>query len=81
MPKYTVTGSYKEYYEATIEAPDEDTAVQIFYQKGGGDSSQGGDWDDIDVEFVSWADPDTHEEPEADYTEEDYDPEGGKIRW
>ena len=33
MPKYTVTGSYKEYYEATIEAPDEDTAVQIFYQQ------------------------------------------------
>ena len=23
MAKYTVTGSYKEYYQATIEAPDE----------------------------------------------------------
>ena len=81
MPKYTVTGTYKEYYELTIEAPDEDTAVQIFYQKGGGESSTDGDWDDIDVEFVSWHDPDTHEEPTADYTEEDYDPDGGKIRW
>ena len=81
MPKYTVTGSYKEYYEATIEAPDEDTAVQIFYQKGGGDNATDGDWDDIEVEFVSWHDPDTHEEPEAEYTIDDYDPDGGKIRW
>ena len=81
MPKYRVAGAYKEYYELTIEAPDEDTAVQIFYQKGGGESSVDGDWDDIDVDFVSWSDPDTHEEPEADYTEKDYDPDGGKIRW
>ena len=81
MPKYTVTGAYKEYYELTIEAPDEDTAVQIFYQKGGGDPIDGKGWDNIDVEFVSWHDPDTHDEPEADYTVDDYDPNGGKIRW
>ena len=81
MAKYTVTGSYKEYYEATVEAPDEDTAMQIFYQQGGGDKSMGGDWDDLEVEFISWADPDTHEEPNAEYTADDYDPNGGKIKW
>jgi len=81
MPKFTVTGTYKEYYELTIEAPDEDTAVQIFYQKGGGESSTDGDWDEIGVDFVFWSDPDTHEEPEAEYTADDYDPDGGKIRW
>lgn len=81
MPKFTVTGTYKEYYELTIEAPDEDTAVQIFYQKGGGESSTDGDWDEIGVDFVSWSDPDTQEEPEAEYTADDYDPNGGKIRW
>ena len=81
MPKYTVSGRYAENYQLTIEAPDEDTAVQIFYQKGGGESSTDGDWDEIDVDFVSWSDPDTHEEPEAEYTADDYDPNGGKIRW
>ena len=81
MPKYTVSGKYTENYELTIEAPDEDTAVQIFYQKGGGDPIDGDGWDDIEVDFVSWFDPDTHDEPEADYTEADYDPNGGKIRW
>ena len=81
MPKYVVSGVYKNHHELTIEAPDEDTAVQIFYQQGGGDPIDGDGWDDIDVDFVSWHDPDTHEEPTADYTEEDYDPDGGKIRW
>ena len=81
MPKYTVTGTYAENYELTIEAPDEDTAVQIFYQQGGGQPIDGYGWDNIDVDFVSWHEPDTHEEPTADYTVEDYDPNGGKIVW
>lgn len=77
MPTYTVTGSYKEYYEATIEAPDENTAVQIFYQQGGGDSATDGDWDDIEVDFAS-----EENEDHPDYTAElNYDPNGGKISW
>lgn len=75
MPKYTVTGTYAENYELTIEAPDEDTAVQIFYQQGGGQPIDGYGWDNIDVDFN-----DDEDEP-ADHTEEDYDPDGGKISW
>jgi hypothetical protein len=30
-----------EAYEAIIEAPDENIAVQIFYQKGGGEAIDG----------------------------------------
>lgn len=75
MPKYTVSGKYAENYELTIEAPDEDTAVQIFYQKGGGDPIDGDGWDDIKVDFND------DEEDEAVYSEDDFDPDGGKIRW
>jgi hypothetical protein len=75
MPKYTVTGTYAENYELTIEAPDEDTAVQIFYQQGGGSPIDGYGWDNIDVDIN-----DDEDDP-ADHTEEDYDPDGGKIRW
>jgi hypothetical protein len=75
MPKFTVSGRYAENYQLTIEAPDEDTAVQIFYQKGGGDPIDGYGWDDIEVDFND----DENDEP--DYTEEDYSPSEGKIRW
>ena len=75
MPKYTVSGKYSENYELTIEAPDEDTAVQIFYQQGGGDPIDGYGWDDIDVSFND------EEDDEPAYTEEDYEPEGAKLRW
>ena len=76
MPTYTVTGKYTENYELTIEAPDEDTAVQIFYQQGGGDPRDGDGWDDIEVDYA-----DESNEDHPDYTEDDYDPNGGKIRW
>ena len=75
MPKYTVTGTYAENYELTIEAPDEDTAVQIFYQQGGGSPIDGYGWDNIEVD---------HNDDESDdpvYTEEDYDEKAGKILW
>jgi hypothetical protein len=75
MPKFTVSGKYTENYELTIEAPDENTAVQIFYQKGGGDPIDGYGWDDIEVDFND------DEEDEPAYTEDDYDEDGGKIRW
>ena len=77
MPTYTVTGEYAENYELTLEAPDEDTAVQIFYQQGGGDPRDGKGWDNIEVEFAG---EDTEEHP--DYTADlNYDPDGPKIRW
>lgn len=76
MPTYTVTGKYTENYELTIEAPDEDTAAQIFYQQGGGSPVDGDGWDDIEVEFA-----DETNEDHPDFTESDYDPNGGKIRW
>jgi len=81
MPKYTVSGEYANYHELVIEAPDEDTAMQIFYQNGGGEPIDGAGWSKLSVEFMSWAEPDTHEEPEAEYTMDDYDPERGKISW
>jgi len=75
MPKYSVSGTYAENYQLTIEAPDEDTAVQIFYQKGGGDPIDGYGWDNIDVDIND----DENDEPA--YTEDDYSPSEGKIRW
>jgi len=75
MPKYTVTGTYAENYELTIEAPDEDTAVQIFYQQGGGDPIDGYGWDNIEV------DANDDETDDAVYTAEDYDETAGKILW
>lgn len=77
MAKYRVTGEFKNYHELTIEAPDEETAVQIFYQQGGGSASDG-DWDNIEADFVNWQED---EPSHVDYTEEDYDPAEGKISW
>lgn len=74
MPKYTIEANYKNRHVLTIEAPDEDTAVQIFYQQGGGDPVDGDGWDDFDVDEVD-------EDEDVDYDESDYDPNGGKIRW
>ena len=74
MPKYTVEAVYRNRHVLTIEAPDQDTAVQIFYQKGGGDPIDGDGWDDIDVD-------ETDEDEAVDYDESDYDEEGPKIRW
>jgi hypothetical protein len=75
MPKFKVYGEYTEAYEAIIEAPDENTAVQIFYQKGGGESIDGVGWDNIS------ADEHDDEDEHPHYSHLDYDPDGGKIRW
>lgn len=74
MPKYTIDAYYRNRHSLIIEAPDQDTAVQIFYQKGGGDPIDGDGWDDWEVEEAD-------EDEEVDYDESDYDPEGGHIRW
>lgn len=74
MPKYTVEAVYRNRHSLTIEAPDRDTAVQIFYQKGGGDPIDGDGWDDVEVE-------DADEEESTDYDESDFDPDGGKMIW
>jgi len=50
MALYTIEANYKNRHCLTIEAPDEDTAIQIFYQKGGGDPIDGDGWDDFDIE-------------------------------
>jgi len=76
MPVYTVEANYKNRHVLTIEAPDEDTAVQIFYQQGGGDPVDGDGWDDFDVDYA-----DESDEEYPDYTMDDYNPSGGKIRW
>lgn len=77
MATYTIEGIYKNRHVLTIEAPDEDTAVQIFYQQGGGDPIDGEGWDDIEVDVASEEDED-----HPDYTAElNYDPEGPKIIW
>ena len=74
MAKYTIEAIYRNRHVLTIEAPDRDTAVQIFYQKGGGDPIDGDGWDDIDVDEAD-------EDEDVDYDESDYDPDGGKISW
>jgi len=76
MALYTIEANYKNRHCLTIEAPDADTAVQIFYQKGGGDPIDGDGWDDFDVEEL-----DEDSDEFVDYTAEDYDPEGGKTTW
>ena len=70
-----MSGKYSENYELTIEAPDDDRAVQIFYHQGGGDPIYGYGWDDNEVSFND------EEDDEPAYTEVDYEPEGAKIRW
>ena len=74
MALYTIEADYSNRHCLTIEAPDEDTAVQIFYQKGGGDPIDGVGWDNFDIQEAD-------EDEAPDYTAEDYDPNGGKIRW
>ena len=75
MAIYTVEADYSNRHVLTIEAPDMDTAVQIFYQQGGGDPVDGVGWDNFDVT--------EHDDDDelADYDESDYDPNGSKIRW
>lgn len=74
MPNYTIEAVYRNRHVLTIEAPDRDRAVQIFYQKGGGDAIDGDGWDDIEVDEADEDEP-------IDYTDDDYDPNGGHIRW
>jgi hypothetical protein len=73
MAVYKVVGSYEEFYEATIEAPDEDTAIQIFYQNSTDMTVQDGNWNDIRID--DYLDDD---EP-AEYTVNDYNENGVEI--
>jgi hypothetical protein len=74
MPKYTVAGSYEEFFEANIEAPDENTAIQIFYQNAGDMSVVDGNWVDIKIEDY------LEDDEDVEYTMDNYKEEDGKIR-
>jgi hypothetical protein len=78
MTKYRVSGEYTQSYELIIEASDEDTAMQIFYQEGGGAYPAKTGWNNLGVDFVNWQED---EPSHTDYTEKDYRPEGAKIKW
>jgi hypothetical protein len=73
MAVYKVVGSYEEFYEANIEAPDENTAIQIFYQNATDMTVQDGNWVDIRIDdYLEDDDP-------ADYTVDDYTQNGMEI--
>jgi ribosome maturation factor RimP len=73
MAKYKIVGSFEEFYEADIEAPDENTAIQIFYQNASDMTVQDTNWTDIHID--SYLDDDDT----VDYTIEDYNPNGAEI--
>ena len=82
MAFYKITGSYEEFYETVIEADSSDLAIQIFYQNAGSLSSMDGNWVDINIddEFENEEQLERNNEI-VEFTMENYDPDGGKIRW
>lgn len=81
MTVYKVTGSYEEYFEACIEADSADIAQQIFYQNAEHLSTVDGNWVDIQVEDEYENEEDATENGEnIDFTMNDYEQEGHKIR-
>lgn len=78
MTVYRVTGSYEEYFEAVIEADTEEIAQQIFYQNSEHLSTVDGNWNLITIED-EFEDEEDVGEP-IDFTMDDYDKEGHKIR-
>ena len=73
MTVYKVVGSYEEFFEANIEADSAELAQQIFYQNAGDMTVVDGNWVDIRID-----DEDVEEEPE--YTMENYNQKGPRIR-
>lgn len=73
MPKYRVAGSYEEFFEADIEAPDENTAIQIFYQNAGHMTAQDGNWVDIHIDDY------LEDDEDAEYDMSNYDKNGAGI--
>jgi hypothetical protein len=78
---YKVVGSYETFYEATIEADSADMAIQIFYQKGGGEFEIDGNWSDVHIDDEFENEEELHENDVIQYTSADYEPDGGKISW
>ena len=78
MAVYKVTGSYEEYFEAVIEADTEEIAQQIFYQNSEHLSTVDGNWNLITIED-EFEDEEDAGEP-IDFTMDDYEKEGHKIR-
>ena len=78
MAVYKVTGSYEEYFEAVIEADTEEIAQQIFYQNSEHLSTVDGNWNLITIED-EFEDEEDVGEP-IDFTMDDYEQEGHKIR-
>jgi hypothetical protein len=81
MTIYKVAGSYETFYEATIEADSADQAIQIFYQKGGGDREVDGNWTDVHIDDEYEDEEELPDDEVIEYTSADYDEDGGKISW
>jgi hypothetical protein len=73
VAKYKIVGSFEEFYEADIEAPDEATAIQIFYQNASDMTVIDCNWTDIHLD--SYLDDDDT----VDYTMAHYSPNGAEI--
>ena len=80
MAIYKVAGSFEEFYEAIIEAPNADIAQQIFYQRASDMTVIDSNWVDIhiDEEYEDEEDLASYGES-IEYTIDDYDPTGPKV--
>jgi uncharacterized protein YxeA len=80
MAIYKVTGSYEEFYEATIEADNSDIAQQIFYQNYGDLTTVDGNWVNIQIEDEYEDEEEANNNGEdVEYTMEDYNEDGVKT--
>jgi hypothetical protein len=73
MAKFRIVGSFEEFYQADIEAPDENTAIQIFYQNASDMTVIDSNWSDIHLD--EYLDDDA----DVDYTMDDYKADGPGI--
>jgi hypothetical protein len=73
LSKFRIVGSFEEFYQADIEAPDENTAIQIFYQNASDMTVIDSNWSDIHLD--EYLDDDA----DVDYTMDDYKADGPGI--
>ena len=80
MAIYKVAGSFEEFYEAIIEAPNADIAQQIFYQRASDMTVIDSNWVDIhiDEEYDSEEELNNYGES-IEYTMDNYEETGPKV--
>jgi len=74
MAIYKVSGSYEQFFEATIEADTEEIAKQIFYNNAGDMTVVDSNWLDVNIDYEFEDEEDLNAQGESiEYTMDDYD--------